>query len=809
MVSEHTGRLPLLSVLLISAITLAYEILLMRLFSIIQWHHFAYMIISLALLGYGASGTVLSLFRRRLLQHFSAAYVINILLFALSAVTCYLLAQHLPFNPQEVLWDPRQPVYLLTMYALLSVPFFFSANAVALSLLRFPHRVSRLYGANLAGAGLGCIGIMVLLEIAFPMVVLAIIGSLGALCAVLAAVELAQKQRVVMAAMLIAIVLPLLLIGSGVQPAISPYKELPQALRIEGTQITSQRSSPLGLVSVLETGKVPLRHAPGLSVNAKHGPPPGQIGIFTDAGNLSALTEYRGNREEIAFLDQMSWAVPYHLGKPQQVLILGAGGGGDILQALYNGVPHIDAIELNPDIAAITRRAYEKAASDAVSLHVAEARGFVTGTKTRYDLIQVALLDTYSTSSAGLHALNESYLYTEEALQLYLSRLAPGGYLSISRWIRLPPRDTLKLFATAINALEKSGVASPGKQLILIRGWQTSTLLVKNGMITAAERQALRSFCAERAFDVAWYPGIQADEANRYNRLAEPFYYQGAQALLGPERQAFINNYKFNLMPSTDDQPYFFHFFKWDTLQEILALRGQGGMPLVDWGYLVLIGTLVQAAVLSLVLILLPLGALWRDSGDSSALMRLRVMSYFLAIGLGFMGIEIALIQKLVLFLHHPLYAVAVVLSAILIFAGFGSMLSKWQAMAGSYHSGMFWAFIGMLLLGGAYIFLIDPVFAWLMPLPAAIKITVAVLLIAPLAVCMGIPFPLAMASLGRNAPALMPWAWGINGCASVLGAVLATLLAVHHGFTSVLLAAAACYGMAVVSFPGSRRHAD
>jgi len=808
MVPEYTGRLPLLSVLLISAVTLAYEILLMRLFSIIQWHHFAYMIISLALLGYGVSGTVLSLFRRRLLHHFAAAFVINILLFALSAVICFLLAQRLPFNPQEVLWDLRQPVYLLTMYALLSVPFFFSANAVALSLLHFPLRVSRLYGANLAGAGLGCIGIVVLLNIAFPMVALAIIGSLGALCAVLAAVELAQKQRVVVTAMLIAIVLPLLLIGSNVQPAISPYKELSQALRIEGTQITSQRSSPLGLVSVLETGKVPLRYAPGLSINAKHGPPPGQIGIFTDADNLSALTEYSGDRQEIVFLDQLSWAVPYHLGKPKQVLILGAGGGGDILQALYHDVPHIDAVELNPDIAALTQRAYEKAAGNAVSLHVAEARGFVSGAKTRYDLIQVALLDAYSTSSAGLHALNESYLYTEEALQLYLSRLAPGGYLSISRWIRLPPRDILKLFATAVNALEKAGVASPGQQLILIRGWQTGTLLVKNGVITTAERQALRAFCAARAFDVAWSPGIQADEANRYNQLAEPFYYQGAQALLGPERQAFIHNYKFNLIPSTDDQPYFFHFFKWDTLQEILALRGQGGMLLVEWGYLVLIGTLAQAAMLSLVLILLPLGALWRDSGDASAIMRLRVMIYFLAIGLGFMGIEIALIQKMVLFLHHPLYAVAVVLSAILIFAGFGSMLSKWQAMAGSYHSGMFWAVIGMLLLGGAYVFLLDPMFAWLMPLPAGIKVAVAVLLIAPLAVCMGIPFPLAMASVGRDVPALMPWAWGINGCASVLGAVLATLLAVHHGFTTVLMAAAACYGMAVVSFPGTRRHA-
>jgi tRNA (guanine-N(7)-)-methyltransferase len=390
-------------------------------------------------------------------------------------------------------------------------------------------------------------------------------------------------------------------------------------------------------------------------------------------------------------------------------------------------------------------------------------------------------------------------------VELVASRLAPGGYLAMTRWIKLPPRDTLKLFATAVAALERRAVASPGRRLALIRGWQTSTLLVKNGDFSAAEIDAIRAFCSARAFDVAWYPGMPADEANRRNVLQEPIFYRAAVALLGPERAAFLADYKFNLRPATDDRPYFFHFFKWRTLPEILRLRGQGGMPLLEAGYLVLAATLLQALLVSGILILAPIG-LWRRRKPTGPadFSRPRVLVYFLTIGLAFLFMEIAFIQKFILFLSHPLYAAAAVLSAFLIFAGLGSGFSERLGRRTSERAAVACAVAAIAVLGVVYLLVLGPIFKPLMGQPGAARVAIAVALIAPLAFAMGMPFPLALGRLAKAAPDLIPWAWAVNGCASVLSAVLATLLAIHLGFNLVVMLAIGLYGVAWASFPRS-----
>ncbi|UUZ75668.1 hypothetical protein LP414_28910 [Polaromonas sp. P1(28)-13] len=249
-------------------------------------------------------------------------------------------------------------------------------------------------------------------------------------------------------------------------------------------------------------------------------------------------------------------------------------------------------------------------------MHVAEARGFVAASKERYDLIQVALLDSFSASSAGLYALAENYLYTVEAVQDDLRHLQPGGLLAITRWVTLPPRDALKLFAAAVVALERSGVADPGSRLAMIRSWKTSTLLVKNGAFSDADIAAIKAFCVARSFDLAFYPGMRPEEANRYNVVERPDLFDGAAALLSPGREAFLQGYKFHIAPATDDKPHFFHFFKWRSLPELLSLKEQGGLPLLEWGYPVLVATLVQAVVASLLLIGLPLA--WVARGRRS-----------------------------------------------------------------------------------------------------------------------------------------------------------------------------------------------
>jgi hypothetical protein len=295
--------------------------------------------------------------------------------------------------------------------------------------------------------------------------------------------------------------------------------------------------------------------------------------------------------------------------------------------------------------------------------------------KGRYDLVQIGLLDSFGVSGSGVQALNKNYLYTVEAIKSYLEHLEPGGLLSITRWLRVPPRDSLKLVATAIEALRELGVSRPGTQMAMIRNWNTVTLLVGSDALTPGEISKIGAFTQPRSFDTAWYPSMPESEANRYNHLDMPFLYQGITALLGEGAEDFIGRYKFYIAPATDDRPYFFHYFKWSVLPEILALRKRGGASMVEWGYLVLLTTLVQAVMLGLVFILLPL-ALSRRAWP--AVRGAGIGSYFFLLGLAFLFIEMAFIQKFILFLSHPLYSVAVVLAGFLVFAGLGSACSGW-----------------------------------------------------------------------------------------------------------------------------------
>lgn len=587
-------------------------------------------------------------------------------------------------------------------------------------------------------------------------------------------------------------------------------------LRTPGARVLAERSSPLATLTVVESPRVPLRYAPGRSL-LSNDPIPPQLGVFTDGGGMTAITRYDGNRETLAYLDSQTAALPFSLLERPKVLILGAGGGSGVLRALYHHARRIDAVELNPQMLELVERDFAVHAGHLYDLsqvrsHEAEARGFVARSKESYELIQLSLLDSFTASSAGLHALSESTLYTVEAFKAYLSRLAPGGLLAVTRWLKLPPRDTLKLFVTAVESQEALGIGDPGARMALIRGWNTATLLVKNGVFTMAELEKIRAFSRDRGFDLAYIPGISAAEANRHNILARPFLFEGARALLGPRRQDFIAAYKFHIAPASDDSPYFFHFFTWRALPEFLELRTRGGVALMEWSYLILLATLVQAVAVSLVLILLPLKALKRQRKTPAPPgARRRTAIYFSAIGMAFLFIEISFMQRFAPFLSHPLYAIAVVLSALLVFAGLGSAAA--QRIAGGTSRGPFHLrgpglpVAAIVVLSLAYLYFLPPLFELLMPLPLAARVAVAIAVIAPLAFCMGMPFPLGLRRIASQTPELVPWAWGINGCASVISAVLAAILAVEFGFTVVVCAAAALYVLAALSFtaaPGS-----
>lgn len=792
---------PLLSVLLVSSAALAYEVLLIRLFSIVQWHHFAYMVISLALLGYGASGTFIFLTRSFLLRHYSAAYVANTVLFGSSSLVCFLLAQQLPFNTLEMFWDPGQWKFLLLSYLLLFVPFFFAANCICLAFAKFANQIPRIYAFDLIGAGLGAMGVIAALQLLSPLQTLQLVAVLGLVAGLVAVVEKAADiSRMSSLALLGLIGITLLLPGNWLKLNPSQYKSLSQSLQIMGTRVTAEHHGPLGMLTVVESPEVPFRHAPGLSLSSSVEPPE-QLAVYTDGDAPTVINRFSGDMETLAFLDFQTSALPYHLQKPSAVLLLGMGGGSGLLQAAFHESQAIHTVELNPQMVELFRQDYRDFSgwsflADRTTVYLGDARAYFAANDAHFDLIQISLLDTAGAASGGVHGLSESYIYTREAITSYLQHLESDGMLVITRWLKLPPRDGLKLFATAIDALEVTGIRDPASHLMLIRSWSTSTLVVKKSRISEEEIARLQEFCEERYFDPAYFPGISEGQVNQYNILSRPYYYQGALNLLGSDREAFIERYKFNIHPATDDRPYFFNFFKWSTLPEIISLYRQGGFSLLELGYPVLLITLIQAIVVSVVLVLLPLGLI-RDSGSQgNATYTWRAFSYFAAIGFAFLFIEIAFIQKFILFLAHPTYAVAVVLAGFLVFSGLGSFyVAGLGREQGNKH--LIWIVLLLGLVAIGYLGLLPGLLSRLAGLSDPVRIVLSLLLIAPLAFCMGMPFPLGLSQVAASRPKLIPWIWAVNGCASLISAILATLLAIHFGFNWVVMSAVVLYGIA------------
>jgi hypothetical protein len=804
-------RPPYLSIAILSASALAYEILLMRLFSIIQWHHFAYMIIALALLGYGISGSLLATVQPRIARHYTWLYPLSLLLFALSSIGAFLTAQSLNFNSEELFWDMRQAVNLALICLLLALPFVFTASAICMTFMTYNDRqVSTIYAADLLGAGSGALAIVLIMYLLLPQQILAAITLAGFAAVAIAVAELDLSPKPLLYFPLILSAALLLLSTPHIRLNFSPYKGLMQTLQIKGTDVLDEYASPLGYLSVVASDEVPLRHAPGLSlINPRE--PPEQLALFTDADNMSAITRF-DDLDSFSYLDMTTSALPYHLRKPSTVLVIGSGTGSDLLLARYHQIESIDALELNPQVIELLQGDYRQFAGDIydnpnTKLHIAEARDFLSHTDKKYDLIQLALVDAASASSSGLYALNESYLYTREAIALYLSHLAEDGYLAITRWIKVPPRDTLKLFLTAYQAMESLDHADRHKRLLLIRNWQTTTLLAKNGIFTPQELALTDTFCHARLFDLAYSHKLREDQANRFNQLREPYYYLASKQIVSGESEQLLERYKFDLEPASDDRPYFHHFFKWKSFFEALNLRHQGGMPLIEWGYIILILTLLITALLSALLILLPLSFLSRDSHKpSQQISRLRVFYYFFGIGMAFLFIEIATIQKLVRFLHHPIYAISISLAAFLLFAGLGSFVSERLANRYSRFAITRLAITLIALVSANYLFFLEPIFNQFGHLTMALKFAIASLLILPLGFFMGMPFPLAISSLKQLSAKQIPWAWGINGYASVISAGMATLIAIDLGFSAVMLIAVALYISVLMAFPGIHR---
>jgi len=799
----------------ISAAVLAYEVLLVRLFAIVQWHHFAFMAISVALLGFGVSGAMIVVFRARVERHLSALFPLAAALFALTAPIAFLIAQRVPFNALEVVWAPSQLLYLGLIYLALIVPFTAGAACIGLAFRAPGAAPGRVYLWNLLGSAAGALGIVAALSVVPPAAGLALVAGLGLGAALIAGAAQRARSRIVALALLGGIgalgwwAAP----GEWTALRISEFKGLTRALATADARLAGERSGPLALLSVVESPTVPFRHAPGLSLTAPALPPP-QLGIFADGAFAGTIDLWDRDRASLAYLRHSTDALGYRLGDPRAVLVLNSGGGRAVLQALAHGADRIDAVEENADMLALVARDFAARAGRPYALPevrtaLAGPRRHLAAAERRWDLIQLPAIA--GGGSAPARGLSEDFLLTAEGLATAYRRLRPGGWLSATVAIDLPPRAGLKLVATLSAALAEAGAGDPARHLIAIRGMTTLTVLARRGPVAEPEIAATKAFASEHGFDLVHYPSMVRAQANRRTRLAEPAFFDGVSALLGPSRAEFVAGYSFDIATTTDDRPYFHDLFKWAALPRLVALGSSGGAAaLIELGEPIVTATLVQALVLGAALVLLPLRTGFARSTRRATTWRFGL--YFTALGLAFLFVEIAWIQRFILFLGHPLYSVSVVLTGFLLFAGLGAGASAALDRRLARHgvSAAAVAVTGIVAIALAYHVALPPVFAALAGLPDAVRVLVALALIAPLAVFMGMPFPLGLARVAARHPDFVPWAWGLNGCASVVSTAAATLISMQAGISTTVFAAMGLYlGAAVVLPPSAGPQAE
>ncbi|MEJ5364099.1 MAG: SAM-dependent methyltransferase [Desulfosoma sp.] len=886
--------IPPAAVFTLSCAALGFEVLLVRILHIAHDHHFAFMILSLALLGYGAGGTALTLTQGVLMRRPAASFAALAVLFSCAVLLAPALVRDVPFNPLEILWDGRQTLRLSQVYLILSIPFFLAGTAVGLAFRSFPERIPRLYVADLCGAAAGAALAVGLLHVLKPGTSLRFLSAAGALSAAVCWMAVLRHRKpqdpafrpvrpvrgtgaipedkgraggrhggcvffgVLGAAVIL--VMQALVPHGALAPKPFEYKGLAHALKIPGVRLLAERSGPMGWLVLAENPRVPFRGAPGLSLSCP-APVPAQLGLFTDGDGPAPVLPRSPNPGHTAFLDCLMGALPYRLASgnkgpsgDRRCLILGLGGGLDAAVAEREGMTAIHVVERNRDAADLVRAFGRDGDGDGGSsgmiVHIMDPRRFLETTTQTFHVIQLSAVGALSFSGTGGVSLLEVYDATVEAFQRSLDRLAPGGILALVHALSVPPQATLRFVLTAAEALKRRGVADVRGRIAVIRHWNTALLLVKNGVFTQGERDDIRRFCRERSFDLAYLPGMAADEAERFHKSPSGSLHEALSALLGPPLEEFHSdwgdgarleptqdkgpsgarplretnpmeggsldervlrfskNYPFRIDPATDDRPYAFQFFKYATFRTLHAERHGRGIPLIQWGVPVLAATLVQALAAAVLLILAPLGILRRRRLQGEAIPAWKTAAYFGGLGLAFLFVETAAIQKNVLLLGHPVYGFAGTVASFLLWAGLGSLAApRW---AHRMERVRFLPCRNVLSVTAVCAGLAGLAYGWgwswavsrLLSFPDAVRWAGAVLCAAPAAFWMGMPFPLGLRALSGRRPELVPWAWAINGCASVLSALLAALAAVTWGFSALFAAAALFYLLAALCAP-------
>lgn len=757
--------------------TLVLELSLTRIFSVVFYYHFAFLAISIALFGLGAGG-VLSYYvvgeGKPLYRKLGAISAAN----AISVVAS--LATVLSMAGGEGFW------HFAAIYFVSSVPFVLSGITVSLAIASSIARVDRVYFFDLLGAAGGCLLLIPFLNIlGGPGTVLASAVLFAAASAVWHGMAGSAGGRATGVALALALV-SLVIFNKGAQVI--------DIRTAKGRAIGQEEFVKWNTFSRIAVTKEP------------NG---GKL-IAIDADATTGLSQFdldhlsAGDRKA---LESDGPAFPYHLRPGAKTLILGPGGGWDVARAIASGSKDVTGVEINPIIANTIMRERYKTETKGIYLRpevrlvVEDGRSYVRRTAERYQVIQATLVDTWASTAAGAFALSENNIYTVEAFEDYLRHLAPDGVLCWTRWGFEPPRESLRLLSLARVALEHLGEREHWRHVIvvreksnLIRGWgATDTVLISRKPFTDADIDRARAIAAKGGFEEVFFPDTRP--AGAFTSLL---------TAANPER--FYASYPYNVRPVRDDRPFFFYTVQpgdvWTFVRDWTRLSADYKINMAVPTLFSLVGVSLLAVLVTLLLppVLLKT-RLPREPGVPLFL------AYFVCLGIGYILVQVGLIQKLVLFLGHPAYALTVVIFSMLVASGAGSYFSRTIVAA---QDGRLMA----VLAGAAAVIGISSVAATPLTTSAVglalpVKVVITILLIAPAGFLMGIPFPSGLSRLEKWHSPSVRWAWSLNAASSVLGSAMAIFLALYAGLGNTLLIGAALYLLALVVVKATPRGAS
>ena len=801
----------LVAVALLAATTLGVQVALTRLFSFLYWHHFAFMIIGIGMLGFGAAGAWLA--RRGGVEPGTDAERVAsgaALLGGVGLLGYLALGPLLRFEPLALLDDPAQFFQLLALYLAMLLPFTALGIAQGALIAGYRKHAHRVYAMDLVGAGFGCLGTLALLDwFSAPSALLVFAGAAAA-CAF--AIGLREAPRLALpSGVLSLLALALLALGwADARPFLpAPSKELadlypPEGHPAHGRPFVDYTSSSATIrLDVSPSKELPFMFGGDTAAPARERRVPSRV-VYQD-GAAPTLLLGIGDPHTASFLGKTSQSLAYQIRDDPRVCVIGAGGGPDVWIALHNGAQSVRAVELNPQMLALGRDVFAEFIGGLYSRPevqpiISEGRHFLARSDERFDIIQMSGVDTYAALASGAYTMSENYLYTVEAGRAVLTALEPDGLFTNSRWILDPPRETLRLVNVLMEALRLEGAEDPAAHILVMKAKRWATTLVSKRPFEAEELETLRHWVAARGWTLVLDPDPTRSLAGPAG--SEPFH--AVAHTDGPERAAFLAEYPYDIGPVSDDRPFFFQFYRFANLIGGPSSEGGYSITRIPVGYAVLAASLLQMTLLSALFIL---GPLWSGRSGLRSVPKLGSrLLFFASLGAGFMTIEITAIQAFTVFLGHPIYSMAITLTALLVTTGLGSAWAGRTDGSAGHKIGR--AVLGVaawaLVTSFALQSVLDIAIAW----PLAARGALVGLWLAPAGLALGIPFPTAIAALQQERPALVPWAWGVNGCFSVVSSLATVLIAMQVGFGATLILAAAIYGIAALAWQVSVREA-